>query len=122
MHTITSVAQARQALLAAVPEIGPLESAYRVTAGAPDDELVAALLEHLQGGEARLARAEASGDLAGIAGFAHGLKGMGGSVGLPEVSALGQLLESAATERRAGLVADLLRALRDWRRTAEPTA
>lgn len=114
MSGLTSAQRARAILLAALPDLAQLEIPYRVTLAAPDPELVDALVDHVRTGQPDLRAAAAAGILEQVAGIAHGLKGMGGAVGLPEISAAGAVLEQAARASQAAEVDRLVSALDAW--------
>jgi HPt (histidine-containing phosphotransfer) domain-containing protein len=114
MSVILPAQRARAILLTALPDLVRRETAYRVTWAAPDPELVDALVEHLRETRPGLRAAADARDFARIASVAHGLKGMGGSVGLPEISAAGAVLEEAAQSGNPAETMQVLAALDAW--------
>lgn len=106
--------RARAILLTAIPDLAQREVAYRVTLAPPDPDLVDALLEHLRETRPALRAAADALDFARVASVAHGLKGMGGSVGLPEISAAGAVLEEAAQSGNLAETMQVLAALDAW--------
>ena len=104
-----------KALLAAViPDFERRITNYRVLLSAPDPELVDALRDHVREVLPAMVRACAGKDFLLLARHAHGFKGMGGSVGLPEISLWGAELEEAAHKGRGDDVDRLLGALQAW--------
>ena len=106
--------QACAVLLAAIPDLPQRAVPYRMSLGPPDPELIEALVDHIRQHQPAFRAALAGRDHAFVAGFAHGLKGMGGSVGLPEISVLGERLEAACRGRLDGELKRLGAALDAW--------
>jgi len=80
-------------------------------------------LEHRARDIADLRRALDLGDFPTIVRIGHNLRGNGVSYGFPEVGAMGDALEAAATTRNAFEVREQLEALEAWLTlTREPTA
>lgn len=122
MSGFTSVQHARGLLTAAIPDLAAREVPYSVALSDSDPELIEALVAHIRDAGPRLRAAAAARDYRGVAGHAHGLKGMGGSVGLPEISVLGQLLEEAARGGQPAEVDRLCALLSAWVTAAEARA
>lgn len=122
MSGFTSVQHAREILMAAIPDLAAREVPFNVALSDRDPELVEALVAHIRDAEPRLRAAAAARDYRGVAGHAHGLKGMGGSVGLPEISVVGLLLEEAARSGQATEVDRLCALLSAWVTAAEARA
>lgn len=122
MSGFTSVQHAREILMAAIPDLAAREVPFNVALSDPDPELVEALVAHIRDAGPHLRAAAAARDYRGVAGHAHGLKGMGGSVGLPEISVLGQLLEEAARGAEPAEVDRLCALLNAWVTAAEARA
>lgn len=122
MSGFTSVQHARALLLAAIPDLPAHEAPFSVAPCDPDPELVDAMVAHIRDAGPRLRAAVAARDDRGVAGFGHGLKGMGGSVGLPEISVVGRLLEEAAQGGRSAEMERLITLLSAWVAAAEARA
>lgn len=102
------------ALRGAIKDLDAQAERYRVISGELDSELVAAMADHIAECLPQLEQRQAAGDGAAIAAIAHGFKGMGGGVGLPELSALGALLEQAAKSAQFERTRELIGALEGW--------
>ena len=104
----------------AVPNLRTRLDTYRVIEGEPDVETMLTFNEYLGELVGELAGALAAGNLALAAKNGHALKGMGGAVGAPEISVLGEQLERAAKSGDAAASAQLADVLKKWfQRTAE---
>ena len=114
----SSPSQARHLLAAVIPDFERRLVNYHVLLSAPDPELVAALLDHVREVLPGMQDAARRQDLAALARHAHGFKGMGGSVGLPEISVWGAELEDAARAGRGQDISRLLAALAEWQAAA----
>lgn len=79
-----------------------------------DDELVQVFIEELERLTGELQDGLDRGDAETIRMAAHSVKGMGGTIGLPEISVLGLTIENAAKEDRLTDVRPLVDALVDW--------
>ena len=112
---------AADALRRALPGIDRETERFRVTSGPLDPELVSALLDYVRDTLPRLHEDLAGGDLYAVGGMAHALKGMGGSVGFPDISALGSLMESAAHSGNAAELRALAQALSSWNHILQGT-
>jgi len=103
-----------------VPDLESRKGVYQVDAMELDDELREAFLEQLDINNDGIRKGVREGDLEAIASTAHSIKGMGGTIGKPEMSVLGEELESAAKAgdearcgRLAGVVDEWLRLFRE---------
>lgn len=115
----THVMLARQWLLPLIPDLAARSEAYRTDFGGMGDGLLHAFLQQIDLAAQGIGKAIAQADELGIRRHAHTLQGMGGTVGLPEISVLGDILGTAA---RAGDFAHcraLLHALIGWRDTSQ---
>jgi HPt (histidine-containing phosphotransfer) domain-containing protein len=114
MLDASSTRQARTALAAVIPDLEQRSEPYRVLSSPPDPEFVEALIEQARIALPALRAAVAAGDFSGAARHAHSFKGMGGAVGLPEVSAWGEVLERVAKAGQADAADRLIAALEAW--------
>jgi len=83
-------------IAAEIPDLESREETYRVNAMELDDELLEAFVEQLDIDAAGIESAVGGGNLVDTAAHAHSIKGMGGTMGKPELSVLGEELERAA--------------------------
>ena len=83
-----------------MPDIDQRLPRFQVLSGPPEADLQVFFFDYLTDLLPRLREAVAAPDRVAIARHAHALKGTGGSVGFPELSALGERLEETA---KAGL-------------------
>jgi HPt (histidine-containing phosphotransfer) domain-containing protein len=81
----------------------------------PDHELRVAFFSYLDGILPDLLTASTRGDLALISRIVHGLKGAGGSVGYPELSALAERCEEVARGADAEAAMVMVDGLHAWR-------
>lgn len=81
-----------------IPDVANRLDPFIVDTEDVDDELIEVFLEELQrlSGEAKEGLATGDGDMVRMA--AHSIKGMGGTIGLPEISVLGLQIEMLAKE------------------------
>lgn len=79
-----------------------------------DDELIEVFVCEIQrlAGELQDGIGRGDGEMVRLA--AHSIKGMGGTLGLPEISVLGQEIETIAREDRLADAKPLIAALADW--------
>lgn len=101
-----------------LPDLDRRVDAFTVLSGPVDDDIRHAFHEYLTSLRPQLATAGQRGDVPAIARLAHALKGMGGGVGHPEISVLGQAMELSALAGQAARVQQLIEALDAWQ-TAE---
>lgn len=114
MSTAGSSEQACRLVRDALPDLDQRLPRFQVLSGPPDADLKAFFFDYLTDLLPRLREAVAAPDRVAIARHAHALKGTGGSVGFPELSALGERLEETA---KAGLDDDaraLIGVLAGW--------
>ncbi len=100
-----------------IPDLAARLDPYIVDTDELDDELVEIFIDELRRltGELQAGIAHSDGD--GIRMAAHSIKGMGGTMGLPEISVLGLEIENIAKEDRLADIGPLVDALADWLRT-----
>lgn len=101
-------------LRAVVPDLERKRERFTVLATPPDPDLQRIFHEHLPGLVAQMKTALGNGDWSVVRRHAHSIKGMGGGVGYPEISAWGEGLERAAGEPDPALAGRLLDALSAW--------
>lgn len=106
--------RARTTLAAAIPDLDRRAADYRVVHALTDADLVEALMDHVRSERTAVRQALGAGDFERVAHFAHGLKGLGGSIGLPEVSAAGAVLEEEARAGRRDNSLRIIQALESW--------
>ncbi len=108
---------ARQWLLPLIPDLAARSEAYRTDFVGMDDTLRQAFNQQIELAARGIGEAIAQADEQGIRRHAHTLQGMGGTVGLPEISVLGYDLGTAARAGDFARCRDLLRALVGWSET-----
>ena len=97
-----------------LPDITERAEAYRVSAVAMDTEMYRLLLDEVATTVTCLATECAQHDEVSIRKRGHSLEGMGGTVGLPEISVVGWALSHAAREHAWERCASLTGLLRRW--------
>lgn len=97
-----------------VPDLDGRISQFEVETFEMDDELIAAFCEELDrmSGDLRAGLNASDSDKIRVA--AHSIKGMGGTMGLPEISVLAQEIELMVKAGNAERIASLCHALIDW--------
>ena len=109
-----AISRAKEMVRALVPDMDARLQQFEVETFEMDQELIAAFCEELE----RMTTDLQSGldaennDLIRVA--AHSIKGMGGTMGLPEISVLAQEIEVTLRAGRMDLCAPLCVALRGW--------
>jgi HPt (histidine-containing phosphotransfer) domain-containing protein len=103
-----------------IPGLQHLAESYRVNMDEVDDEILQLFLAQLHQVVPALSQAVAARDEQKIRQAAHSLLGMGGTIGVPELSVVG--LELGAAARRADFARcqALLQALLPWLHPANP--
>lgn len=79
-----------------------------------DDELIEVFIDELQRLSGELQEGVNEDDSEKIRMAAHSIKGMGGTIGLPEISVVGLEIEVAAKENCMPDALPLVKALADW--------
>jgi HPt (histidine-containing phosphotransfer) domain-containing protein len=97
-----------------VPDLDGRISQFEVETFEMDDELVEAFCEELERMSGDLQTGLDSGDNEQIRVAAHSIKGMGGTMGLPEISVLAQEIEFAVRDGDMQRCAELCAALTAW--------
>ena len=97
-----------------IPDLAGRAASFRVSSEFVDEAVLAAFHRQMESIRAALASALADADMAGIRRQAHSLQGMGGAVGAPEISVVGEELSRAARSNDTARCAVLLERLADW--------
>lgn len=100
-----------------IPELEAQLGRFEVATDEIDDELIGVFIEELDRLTKELQEGMQQRDGEVIRGAAHSIKGMGGTIGLPEISVLALTIENAAREGRLPDAAPLVDALADWLQT-----
>lgn len=114
MNPTGSTPQAMQILRDAIPDIDLGATRYTVLTGPADRDLQEFFHDHVRANLPDLQRALAEGDWTALYRHGHSMKGSGGSVGYPEISALSEQLEEAANARQVEKAERLVSALAEW--------
>lgn len=110
---------ARQWFLPLIPDLAARSEAYRTDFGGMDDALLQAFLQQIDLAAQGIRGAITQADEQAVRRHAHTLQGMGGTVGLPEISVLGDVLGTAARAGDFARCRALLQALIGWRDTSQ---
>jgi HPt (histidine-containing phosphotransfer) domain-containing protein len=97
-----------------VPDLDGRISQFEVETFEMDDELIAAFCEELERMTADLKIGVDSSENELIRVSAHSIKGMGGTMGLPEISVLAQEIELTLRDGRMDRCRELCMALVEW--------
>ncbi len=97
-----------------IPNVADLTGQYVVATDEVDDELVEVFIEELRRLTTELQEGVRNNDAEMVRMAAHSIKGMGGTIGLPEISVLGLELEKRAKEGRSQDAGPMVDALFDW--------
>ena len=97
-----------------IPELEAQRGQFVVATDEVDDELIVVFIEELE----RLTRELREGmeglDPEMVRMAAHSIKGMGGTIGLPEISVLGLAIENTAKENRLPDAVPMVDGLANW--------
>lgn len=99
-----------------VPDLDGRISQFEVETFEMDDELIDAFCEELERMAGELQTGIDTPDNEMIRLAAHSIKGMGGTMGLPEISVLAQEIELALRGGQMDRCVELCKALIDWSR------
>ena len=99
---------------ALVPDLARRAEHYRVDTSEVDQEVLDLFVTEIDGMLPRLRAAAQSGDTAVLRGHSHSLLGMGGVIGAPEISVVGEELSNAAKAGDWPRCAALAEALAAW--------
>jgi len=97
-----------------LPDLDGRIDVFRVDCAEVDDELIEAFKEELVTQSALLRQGLDSGDLEPVRRAAHSVKGMGGTIGLPEISVLAHEIELRAKSGDQAGCAALVEAFIKW--------
>lgn len=100
-----------------IPELEARKVQFMVSTEEMDDELIEVFIEELQRLVGELQQGFSGNDPEMIRMAAHSIKGMGGTIGLPEISVLGLEIENTAKEDRMPDAGPLITALASWMET-----
>jgi HPt (histidine-containing phosphotransfer) domain-containing protein len=103
-----------------IPGLQHLADAYRVSLDEVDDEILQLFLAQLHQVVPALSQAVVARDEPMIRQAAHSLQGMGGTIGVPELSVVGMELSAAACRADFPRCQALLQALLHWLRQTNP--
>ena len=100
-----------------VPDVAAKAVPFTVDTEEVDDELIAVFVGEIRRltGELQDGLAQGNGEMVRVA--SHSIKGMGGTMGLPEISVLGLEIENMAKEERLADAKPLVDALAGWMAT-----
>ncbi|MEI6148570.1 MAG: Hpt domain-containing protein [bacterium] len=115
-------AAARRLFAEVIPNLETLAGDYRVDTDVLDDEIYRLFCAHLRENVGALAAAVAATDEKATRAFAHSLEGMGGTMGFPEISAVGTALSRSARAGEWPICRLLHERLELWLQTAEAAA
>jgi len=97
-----------------IPDVEAKSTPFIVDTNEVDDELVEVFVDEIRRLTGELQDGFAQGDDEAIRAAAHSIKGMGGTVGLPEISVVGLEIENLAKEDRLADTEKLIEALAGW--------
>lgn len=100
-----------------IPDLAARLDPFVVDTDELDDELVEVFIAELHRLTGELQAGLAHDDSEAIRMAAHSIKGMGGTMGLPEISVLGLEIENIAKEERLDDARPLVDALAGWLKT-----
>lgn len=99
---------------ALIPELEARKIPFLVDTDEVDEELIEVFFEELQRLTSELQEGLAGHDMEMVRMAAHSIKGMGGTIGLPEISVVGLEVENCAKDDRLSDAAALVSALAEW--------
>ena len=97
-----------------VPDLETNKEQFIVNTAEVDDELIEVFTGELRRLTEELQEGLASGNSETVRMAAHSIKGMGGTIGLPEISVLGLEIENRAKQERLEDARPLIEALVGW--------
>lgn len=97
-----------------IPDLVERSAGFMTDLNVVDDELLALFVEEIDRAVQGLIVTVEAQDVAGIREHAHTLQGMGGTVGAPEISVLGEELSARAREGNFSKCRHLLAAFQGW--------
>lgn len=102
-----------------IPKLEVRKVPFMVATDEIDDELIEVFIEELQRLTGELQQGFSGDDFEMVRMAAHSIKGMGGTIGLPEISVLALEIECAVKEDRLEDTEPLITALTSWIKTFE---
>lgn len=113
-----AISRAMELVRKLVPDLDGRIGQFEVETFEMDDELIAAFCEELKRMTDDMQTGLSTSDFEMVRIAAHSIKGMGGTMGLPEISVLAQEIElrlrAGQTERCAALCTELIRWAQDF--------
>lgn len=100
-----------------IPDVAEKVAPFTVDTEEVDDELVVIFIEEIRRLTGELQEGIEHGDTEGVRVASHSIKGMGGTMGLPEISVLGLEIENLAKEENLADAKPLVHALAEWMAT-----
>ena len=97
-----------------IPSLADQLDQYVVSTEEVDDELVEVFIEEIRRLTAELQEGVRNKDDEIMRMAAHSIKGMGGTIGLPEISVLGLEIEKLAKDNRPQDAAAMVESLAEW--------
>jgi len=97
-----------------IPDVAAKAAPFTVDTEEVDDELIAVFVDEIRRLTGELQEGIARGNDEMVRMASHSIKGMGGTMGLPEISVLGLEVENRAKEDRLADAKPLVDALADW--------
>ena len=97
-----------------IPSLAEQLDQYVVATDEVDDELIEVFIEEIQRLTAELQDGVRNNDPQMVRMAAHSIKGMGGTIGLPEISVLGLEIEKRAKDGRLQEAGPMVDGLADW--------
>jgi HPt (histidine-containing phosphotransfer) domain-containing protein len=97
-----------------IPDVADQLDPYVVATDEVDDELIGVFVDEIRRLTAELQEGIRNDDAEMLRMAAHSIKGMGGTIGLPEISVLGLEIEKRARDNRSQEAGPLVDALADW--------
>jgi HPt (histidine-containing phosphotransfer) domain-containing protein len=102
-----------------IPNLEDQLDQYVVATDEVDDELIEVFIQEIQRLTAELQVGVRNNDAQMVRMAAHSIKGMGGTIGLPEISVLGLEIEKRAKENQPQDAGPMVDALAHWLATLE---
>ena len=100
-----------------IPELEARKVQFIVDTDEVDDELIELFIEELVRLSGELQQGYGGNDIETVRMAAHSIKGMGGTIGLPELSVLGLEIEEIAREDRLSDIGPFINGLAEWIKT-----
>lgn len=97
-----------------IPDVAARAAPFTVDTEEVDEELAIIFVEEIRRLTGELQQGLEQGDEEAVRVASHSIKGMGGTMGLPEISVVGLAIETLAKEDHLSQTAPLIQALADW--------